>query len=117
MNGNYIEYQSNADKDKNLSIKEYLFMIPTHLRNIINHHKAHGKLKVHSSNEEIDYKTEGERKIQLTIEINSVSSKDSDEIRRTHSKSDNIDILMGSETSNIIKEIFKSLLQKSQGGL
>ena len=117
MNGNYIEYQSNADKDKNLSIKEYLFMIPTHLRNIINNHKAHGKLKVHSSNEEIDYKTEGERKIQLTMEINSVSSKDSDEIRRTHTKSDNIDILMGSETNNIIKEIFKSLLQKCQGGL
>ena len=31
-----------------------------------------------------------------------------------HTKSDNIDILMGSETNDIIKELFKSLLQKYQ---
>ena len=57
FNGNYIEYQSKRDKDKNLSIEEYLYMIITHLRDIINDHKAHGKLKIHSIN---DYKTEGE---------------------------------------------------------
>ena len=92
-------------------------MTPTHLRDVINHHKAHVKLNVHFSNEKIDYKTEGKRKIQLTIEINSVSSKDSDKIRITHTKSDNIDILMGSETNNIIKEVFKSIIQKYQEGL
>ena len=31
-----------------------------------------------------------------------------------HTKSDNIDILMRSETNDIIKELFKSLLQKYQ---
>ena len=92
-------------------------MTPTHLRDVISHHKAHVKLNVHSSNEKIDYKTEGERKIQLTIKINSLSSKDSDKIRITHTKSDNIDILMGSETNNIIKEVFKSIIQKYQEGL
>ena len=62
FNGNYIEYQSKEDKDKNLSIKEYLYMIITHLRDIINDHKVHGKLKARSSN---DYKTKGESKIPL----------------------------------------------------
>ena len=89
-------------------------MIITYLRDIINDHKAHGKLKVHSSN---DYETEGEWKIQLSMEINFVSSKDSDEIRIMCTKSDNIDILMGNKRDDIIKELFKSLLQKYQEGL
>ena len=38
-------------------------MIITHLIDIINDHKAHRKLKVHSSNKVIDYETEGEWKI------------------------------------------------------
>ena len=62
-------------------------MIITHLRDIINDHKAHGKLKVHSSN---DYETEGEWKTQLSKEINFVSSKDSDEIYIMHTISDNL---------------------------
>ena len=89
-------------------------MIITHLGDIINDHKAHEKLKVYSSN---DYETQGEPKIQLSMEINFVSSKDSEEIRIMHIKSDNIDILMGSETNDIIKEFLKSLLQKYQVGL
>ena len=103
FNGSNIEYQNKGDKDKNLSIKEYLYMIITHLRDIINDHKVHGKVKVHSSN---DYETEGEWKIQSSMEINFVSSKDSDEIRKMDTNSDNIDILMGSETNDIIKELF-----------
>ena len=35
------------------------------------------------------------------MEINFVSAKDSDEIRTMHTKSDNIDILMGSETNDV----------------
>ena len=68
--------------------------------------------KVHSSN---DYETEGEWKIQLSMQINLVSSKDSDEICIVHAKSDNIDILMSSEMNE--EEFFKSLLQKYQEGL
>ena len=96
-------------------------MIISYLRDIINDHKARGKLRVHSSNEVIDYETEGKGKIQLSMEINFVFSKDSDEVRKMHTKSDNIDTLMGSEhmieTYDIIKELFKSLLQKFQEGL
>ena len=46
-----------------------------------------------------------------------MSSKDSDEIRTMHTMSNNIEIVMGSETDDIIKELFESLLQKYQEGL
>ena len=43
--------------------------------------------------------------------INFVSSKDdSDKIRTMHTKSDNIEIMMSSETNEITEELFKSLL-------
>ena len=34
-----------------------------------------------------------------------------------HTKSDNIDVMMGSETDEIIENLFKSLLQRYQGRL
>ena len=115
---NYIEYVSRGDKDKILSIKEYLDMIRPYLSDIINDYKTHGKLKYHSGNKVFGYKTEGEWKIQLSMKIIFVSSKDdSDEIREMHTKGDNIHIVMGSETDDIIKELFKSLLRRYQEGL
>ena len=111
FDGNYLECQSKRDKDKNSSSKEYLYMIITHLRDIISNHKANRKLKVHSSN---DYETEGEWKIQLSMKINFVSSKDFGEIHIMHTKNDDTDVLMGSETNDIVKEHFQSLLQKYQ---
>ena len=47
------------------------------------------------------------------MEINFVSSKDVDEIRIMHTKSDNVNILMGGKTNDIIKEFFKSLNYKN----
>ena len=41
-------------------------------------------------------------------------SKDSDEIHAMHPKSNNIEIVMGSETDDTIKELFESRLQKYQ---
>ena len=49
--------KSRGDKDKTLSIKEYLNMIKPYLRNIINDHKTQGEWKVYSGNIVIDYKT------------------------------------------------------------
>ena len=46
--------------------------------------------------------------------INFISSKDSDEIRTMHTKSNNIEIMMDNETDEIIEELFKPLLQKYQ---
>ena len=51
------------------------------------------------------------------MSINFISSKDSDETHNMHTKSDNIEIMMGSETHDIIDELFESLLQKYQEGL
>ena len=48
------------------------------------------------------------------MSINVISSKDSDETRIIHKKSDNIEIMMGSKTDEIIIELSKSLLQKYQ---
>ena len=92
-------------------------MIRPYLRDIINDHKTQGDWKVHSGNTAIDYKTQGEWKIQLAMIIKFIFSKYSDEIRTTHTKSNNIEIMMGNETDEIIKEPFKSLLQKYQEGL
>ena len=51
------------------------------------------------------------------MEINFISSKDSNETRTMHTKSDNIEIMIGNETDEIIKNLFESLLQKYPNGL
>ena len=116
FNNNYIDYESMGDKDKNLSIKEYLDMIRPYLSDIINDHKTQGEWRIHSGNTIIKHKTQSEWKIQVRMAIDFISSKpDSDETPSTmHTKINNIEIMMGSETDEIIEELFKSLLQKYQ---
>ena len=92
--------ESNREKDKKLSIEEYLDKIRPDLSDMIN-----------------DLKTQWERKIQSTIAINIFSSKDSKKTRPMHSKTGNIEVMIGNETNEIIEELFKSLLQKYQKGL
>ena len=48
------------------------------------------------------------------MSINFISSKDSDETRNKHTKSNNIEIMMGSQTNDIIEELFESFLQRYQ---
>ena len=98
-NSNYIQYESKGDKI--LTVKEYLGLIEQYLANMIN-----------------DYKSKGEWKIQLTAEINFTSLKpDSDETRIMHTKNDNTEIMIGSDTNEVIKELFKSFLQRYQESL
>ena len=79
-------------------------MIRPYLSDIINNHKTIKNLRVHSRNEVIDYETQcGEWKIQLTMSINFISSKDSDETCNMQTKSDNIEIMMCSATNDIIE--------------
>ena len=87
-----------------LSIKEYVDMIRPYLRDIINDNKTQGKLKVDSGNKVINYRTQGEWKIQLSVKINFMFPKDSDEIRTLHTNSGNTEILIGNETNEIIEE-------------
>ena len=93
FNGNYIEYKSKEDNGKNLAPKEYPDMIKPYLSNTINDHKK--------------------RKIQLTMRINFIFSKDLRETSTMHTKSDKTKIMMSSETNDILEELCKSL-QKDQ---
>ena len=98
-NSNYIQYESKGDKI--LAAKEYLGLTEPYLANMIN-----------------DYKSKSEWKIQLTAEINFTSLKqDSDETRIMHTKSDNTEIMTGSDTNDVIIELFKSFLQRYQEDL
>ena len=89
-------------------------MIRPYLRDIINNHKTQGKRRIRSGKTVIDYKTQDGWKIQLTMEINFISSKDSNETLIMRTKSNNIEIIMGNETDEIVEEIFESPLQRYQ---
>ena len=65
-----------------------------------------------------DHKNQREWKIQLTMAINFISSKpDSDVTGIMHTESNNTEIMIGSDTNEIIEELFKSLLDKYQENL
>ena len=98
-NNNYTEYRSEGDKL--LTIEEYLNLIEPYLRELIN-----------------DHKNQGEWKIQLTAQINFISLRPgSNETRVMHTRSVNEEFMNGSDTDEIIKELFKSLLQRYQENL
>ena len=71
-------------------------------------------IRLYLSNIINDYKTQGEWKIQLIIAINFISSKDCNETCTMRTKSDEMEIMMGSETNETIEELFESHLQKYQ---
>ena len=64
-----------------------------------------------------DHKNRREWKIQLTMSFSFTSSKDSDEIRNLHIKSNNTEIMIDNETDGIIEKLFGSHLQKYQKDL
>ena len=51
------------------------------------------------------------------MSVNFISSNGSDQTRNMHAKSNNIEIMMDSETDEIIDELFESLLQNYQKDL
>ena len=64
-----------------------------------------------------DHKTQGKWKIHLAIIIDFFFSKDYKETCTMHTKSHNIEIMMGNETDKIIEVLFESLLQRYWVGL
>ena len=91
-------------------------MIRPYLSDIINDHKTQGKWRIHSGNKIIERKTQSEWKIQLTMAISFVSSKDSDETSTMHAKSNNVEIMMSNETNEIIEELFKFFCKNIKKG-
>ena len=84
---NYKYYESRGDYGKkNLSIKQYLYMIIPYLADLINDHK-----NIRNS----------EWKIQLNMGMNLISSNDTGEIRTFFVRSDNEEIRPGNETNDI----------------
>ena len=51
------------------------------------------------------------------MQITFISSLDTGEFRIMNSKSDNVEIMMGIETDDIINELFESFFKKYQEGL
>ena len=81
----YKYYESRVDKDKKLSVKQYLYKIMPYLRDIINDHKA---IRNNSN----------EWKIQINMHVNFVSSNDTGETRTIFVWSDREEIRLGNET-------------------
>ena len=88
-------------------------MIRLYWSDVINDHKTPGEWRIHPGSTIIKTKTQSEWKIQLAIAINFISSKpDYDETRTMCTKSNNAEIMMGSEADEIIKGPFVSLLER-----
>ena len=99
FDNSYIQYESRGDRDANLSLAEYHNIIIPYLRDMIDNHKERGKWK-----------------IQLTMKINFVSVLDNTQFPEMHTKSDNIEIMIGIKT-NDITGLFNSSFKNYQEGL
>ena len=64
-----------------------------------------------------NHKARGEWKIQLTKRIIFVFFIDTNETRVMHTKSDNIEIISGIETSDAVNELLSSFIKRYQEGL
>ena len=74
---NYIEYERDGDRNKTLSVEEYLNKISQYLKDITNNLKKSDTWK-----------------ISLTITNNFIFSIDNDEEHVIYSKNDNIEIMI-----------------------
>ena len=83
-----MEYKINVDRNKTLSIKEYLDEIKPYLKNIIN-----------------NLNKSDTQKIQLTIAINFIFSKDTDEEHVMRLKRDNKEIMIYDKVNDVIQEL------------
>ena len=100
FDGNYVLYESRGDKDANLALYEYFEKIKPHLKDMID-----------------DYKSKGELKIQVTMRIIFISFIDKNETQVMHTKSDNVEITNGTDTSDTINKLINSFMKRYQEGL
>ena len=83
---------------KKISVKQYLNKIAPNLYDFINDHKIARRIC----------------KIQINMHVNFISSRDTGETRIFYVWSDNISIMQGKDTYDIIGEIFESFLYNYQ---
>ena len=99
-NKTLMESESNDDKNKNLSVEEYLDKIKPYLKDII-----------------IDLQKTDSWKIHLTIAIDFISSKFTDEEHVMYLKINDIEVMTHDNANEVVEEIFESLFCKYQIGL
>ena len=92
LNNNSIENETNSDRNRNLSLDQYLNKIKPYLTNII-----------------ADLQNYDAQKTQLTIAINFISLKDAEEKRVMHSRSDNIKFTSHNNVSEVADQLFDSI--------
>ena len=95
-----MEYKSNGDRNKTLSVEEYLNKISSYLKYTINNLKKSDTWK-----------------IQLTIANNFISSLHNAEERLMHSESGKIEIMISEEADDVIQGILESLKNRYQSNL
>ena len=128
-NHNYIEYTSEGDRYENLSPKEYLNMIRPYLRDLINEHiptmefintdntnngNNNANNGNNSNNNNNNNNNRAEWKIQLTMQNSCISTRSFEETRTIYTKSEPLEIFMGSDTEDVIDKLFNTLLQRFQ---
>ena len=108
-NINYIEYMSRGDRYENFSREEYLDIIRSCLRDLINNHKPATLLTNRASNSDSE---RGEWKIQLVMQNNCISVKNFEGTRTMYSESKPVEIFIGSDTDDAIDWLFDTFLQR-----
>ena len=78
----------NKDIEKRLSVNQYLNKIIPYLYDLINDHRIARRVW----------------KIQICLHVNFISSRDTGETRIYYVWSDNVSIMQGSDTNDIIRE-------------
>ena len=124
-NNNYIEYTSKGDRYENLSPKEYIHVIRSYLRDLINEHKPTAELNSNNTyynnsnnsnnnNNDNNNNNRAEWKIQLVMQNSCISTKRFDETHTIYTKSEPVKIFMGSDTKDVIDKLFNTVLERFQ---
>ena len=100
FDGSYVLYESRGDKDGKLSLYEYFNNIKPRLKDMIDY-----------------YKSKGEWKIQIIMRIVFISFIDRNKTQLMHTKSDNVEIMTGTDTNEAINELINSFMKRYHEGL
>ena len=98
----YVPYESRGDKVNKLAIYEYFDKIKdiNLIKDMID-----------------DYQSKGKWKIQITMRIIFISFIDKNKTQVMHTKSDNVEIMNGTDTSDAINKLINSFMKRYQEGL
>ena len=81
---------------------------------MLNEHKPLNESNDESNDVDDDDTDRAERKIQLSMQNSCISTKHFEETRTIYSKSEPVEMFMGSDTENVIDTFFNTFLQRSQ---